>query len=308
MGHHYCCKERKVKRGLWSPEEDEKLIRYINMHGYGCWSNVPEKAGLQRCGKSCRFRWLNYLRPDIKRGRFTQEEQKLIISLHGALGNSWAHISKYLPGRTDNEIKNYWNSWIKKKLYQKPSSTITAIGSTSTIEQYEYNPQIGFGSSQSECLQSQHMTTTNAPLPIVEDTSLLCRSSSSPSKQFITGLNSSTAGTWTHNTDNNNKENYQHYYQVQALYNYNNNNNNNNEIPPATTSFTITPSCLDTDYQQSLIRIEENLVPAGAIESHENCGTNMINDANKQLMIINSDDQLVNYPYNNGNIQLHQHY
>ncbi|KAA0042727.1 transcription factor MYB86 [Cucumis melo var. makuwa] len=88
MGHHSCCNQQKVKRGLWSPEEDEKLIRYITTHGYGCWSEVPEKAGLQRCGKSCRLRWINYLRPDIRRGRFTPEEEKLIISLHGVVGNS----------------------------------------------------------------------------------------------------------------------------------------------------------------------------------------------------------------------------
>ncbi|KAK4365416.1 hypothetical protein RND71_016774 [Anisodus tanguticus] len=129
MGHHSCCNQQKVKRGLWSPEEDEKLIRYITTHGYGCWSEVPQKAGLQRCGKSCRLRWINYLRPDIRRGRFTPEEEKLIISLHGAVGNRWAHIASHLPGRTDNEIKNYWNSWIKKKLKKpsKPSTKTTSI-------------------------------------------------------------------------------------------------------------------------------------------------------------------------------------
>ncbi|KAL7165426.1 hypothetical protein ACSBR2_041164 [Camellia fascicularis] len=122
MGQHSCCNQQKVKRGLWSPEEDEKLIRYITSHGYGCWSEVPEKAGLQRCGKSCRLRWINYLRPDIRRGRFTPEEERLIISLHGAVGNRWAHIASHLPGRTDNEIKNYWNSWIKKKIRKPPAT------------------------------------------------------------------------------------------------------------------------------------------------------------------------------------------
>ncbi|KAF0900422.1 hypothetical protein E2562_031598 [Oryza meyeriana var. granulata] len=131
MGHHSCCNQQKVKRGLWSPEEDEKLIRYITTHGYGCWSEVPEKAGLQRCGKSCRLRWINYLRPDIRRGRFTAEEEKLIISLHAIVGNRWAHIASHLPGRTDNEIKNYWNSWIKKKI-RKPAAA-TAATTTSSV-------------------------------------------------------------------------------------------------------------------------------------------------------------------------------
>lgn len=119
MGKHSCCYKQKLKRGLWSPEEDEKLFRYITEHGHGCWSSVPKQAGLQRCGKSCRLRWINYLRPDLKRGAFTGQEEKLIVELHEILGNRWSQIASHLPGRTDNEIKNQWNSSIKKKLRQK---------------------------------------------------------------------------------------------------------------------------------------------------------------------------------------------
>ncbi|THU45546.1 hypothetical protein C4D60_Mb02t19120 [Musa balbisiana] len=119
MGGHSCCYKQKLRKGLWSPEEDEKLIKHITKYGHGCWSSVPKQAGLQRCGKSCRLRWINYLRPDLKRGTFSQQEEDLIIELHAVLGNRWSKIAAHLPGRTDNEIKNLWNSCIKKKLRQR---------------------------------------------------------------------------------------------------------------------------------------------------------------------------------------------
>ncbi|KAL5580434.1 hypothetical protein UlMin_012876 [Ulmus minor] len=119
MGRHSCCYKQKLRKGLWSPEEDEKLLNYITKHGHGCWSSVPKLAGLQRCGKSCRLRWINYLRPDLKRGPFSQQEENLIVELHAVLGNRWSQIAAQLPGRTDNEIKNLWNSCIKKKLRQR---------------------------------------------------------------------------------------------------------------------------------------------------------------------------------------------
>ncbi|KAL1346319.1 hypothetical protein HN51_020003 [Arachis hypogaea] len=113
----------KQRKGLWSPEEDEKLIRYMITKGEGCWSDIARNAGLERCGKSCRLRWINYLRPDLKRGAFSLQEEDLIIHLHSILGNRWSQIAARLPGRTDNEIKNFWNSTVKKRLKLNNNST-----------------------------------------------------------------------------------------------------------------------------------------------------------------------------------------
>ncbi|KAM6577470.1 hypothetical protein CsatB_029307 [Cannabis sativa] len=116
----------KLRKGLWSPEEDDKLMNYMLNNGQGCWSDVARNAGLQRCGKSCRLRWINYLRPDLKRGAFSPQEEELIIHLHSLLGNRWSQIAARLPGRTDNEIKNFWNSTVKKRLKNLSSSSTTS--------------------------------------------------------------------------------------------------------------------------------------------------------------------------------------
>ncbi|XP_058106245.1 transcription factor MYB1-like [Magnolia sinica] len=116
MGRKPCCSKEGLNRGAWTSHEDKLLSDYIAAHGHGRWRTLPNKAGLKRCGKSCRLRWLNYLRPDIKRGNITNEEEDLIIRLHKLLGNRWSLIAGRLPGRTDNEIKNYWNTYLRKKL------------------------------------------------------------------------------------------------------------------------------------------------------------------------------------------------
>uniref|UniRef100_A0A453MUS1 Transcription factor MYB86 n=1 Tax=Aegilops tauschii subsp. strangulata TaxID=200361 RepID=A0A453MUS1_AEGTS len=124
MGCRSCDKPKmNYRKGLWSPEEDQRLRDYILKHGLGCWSAVPAKAGLQRNGKSCRLRWINYLRPGLKRGMFSQEEEDVVINLQAKLGNKWSQIAMHLPGRTDNEVKNYWNSYLKKRVMQLGSNS-----------------------------------------------------------------------------------------------------------------------------------------------------------------------------------------
>ncbi|KAI3447557.1 hypothetical protein Pfo_004222 [Paulownia fortunei] len=124
MGRAPCCDKANVKKGPWSPEEDAKLKEYIEKHGTGGnWIALPQKVGLRRCGKSCRLRWLNYLRPNIKHGEFSDDEDRIICSLFASIGSRWSIIAAQLPGRTDNDIKNYWNTKLKKKLLGMAPST-----------------------------------------------------------------------------------------------------------------------------------------------------------------------------------------
>ncbi|KAJ3695298.1 hypothetical protein LUZ60_000675 [Juncus effusus] len=132
--------ETEVRKGPWTMEEDLILINFIANHGEGVWNNLARAAGLNRTGKSCRLRWLNYLRPDVRRGNITPEEHMLIIELHSRWGNRWSKIARQLPGRTDNEIKNYWRTRIQKKIKQsdqtkyQPTMQFTDEASTSTSQ------------------------------------------------------------------------------------------------------------------------------------------------------------------------------
>ncbi|MCD9645610.1 hypothetical protein HAX54_034626 [Datura stramonium] len=113
-----------IKKGAWSPEEDQKLKSYIMRYGIWNWSHMPKFAGLSRRGKSCRLRWMNYLRPGVKRGPFTMEEVKIVIKAYQELGNRWSAIAARLPGRTDNEIKNFFHTHLKKHLGVKNDASM----------------------------------------------------------------------------------------------------------------------------------------------------------------------------------------
>ncbi|GKC13374.1 transcription factor MYB12-like protein, partial [Tanacetum coccineum] len=87
MGRAPCCEKIGLKRGRWTVEEDKILLDYIQAHGEGSWRSLPKNAGLLRCGKSCRLRWINYLRSDVRRGNISKEEEQIITNLHASLGN-----------------------------------------------------------------------------------------------------------------------------------------------------------------------------------------------------------------------------
>ncbi|KAG8075359.1 hypothetical protein GUJ93_ZPchr0006g41804 [Zizania palustris] len=115
-GRRDCGDGPTLKKGPWTPEEDKILKDYVEKHGDGNWNQVQRNSGLNRCGKSCRLRWANHLKSGLKKGPFDEEEEQLILMLHAKMGNKWAKMATHLPGRTDNEIKNFWNTRSKRLL------------------------------------------------------------------------------------------------------------------------------------------------------------------------------------------------
>ncbi|PQQ10047.1 transcription factor RAX2 [Prunus yedoensis var. nudiflora] len=186
MGRAPCCDKANVKKGPWSPEEDAKLKEYIEKYGTGGnWIALPQKAGLRRCGKSCRLRWLNYLRPNIKHGEFSDEEDRIICNLFTNIGSRWSIIAAQLPGRTDNDIKNYWNTKLKKKLMglnMLPSQIKSHSGTFSSLLHLQASlssssPSSYRGSNNSTAYYAQTRSFSSALEPISFSPSLLSRSS-----------------------------------------------------------------------------------------------------------------------------------
>ncbi|XP_057832225.2 MYB-like transcription factor EOBII [Cryptomeria japonica] len=146
------------KKGAWTFEEDIQLISYITFNGEGRWEFLAKASGLNRSGRSCRLRWVNYLSPDLNHTNMTPQEERLIVDLHARWGNSWSRIAQSLPGRTDNGIKNYWKTHLKKKILHKgnagdkvhlessihssslPSPSTTGAQRQSAISSFQPNP------------------------------------------------------------------------------------------------------------------------------------------------------------------------
>ncbi|XVF86894.1 hypothetical protein PTKIN_Ptkin18bG0077400 [Pterospermum kingtungense] len=147
-------KREVLNKGAWTEEEDRKLAEVISVHGAKRWKTIAIKAGLNRCGKSCRLRWMNYLRPNIKRGNISDQEEDLILRLHKLLGNRWSLIAGRLPGRTDNEIKNYWNSHLSKKISQ-----IENQNGASATESYEARKRSVMENSKEEVREENNTST-----------------------------------------------------------------------------------------------------------------------------------------------------
>ncbi|GMI65653.1 myb domain protein 9 [Hibiscus trionum] len=161
MGRSPSSEDNGLKKGPWTPEEDRILVDYIRENGHGSWRALPSLAGLNRCGKSCRLRWTNYLRPDIKRGKFSDEEEQSIINLHAVLGNKWSAIASHLPGRTDNEIKNFWNTHLRKKLLQMGIDPVTHKPRTDHLDFLASLPQLLAAANFSN-LMNNHPLDINA--------------------------------------------------------------------------------------------------------------------------------------------------
>ncbi|GAA0150955.1 hypothetical protein Leryth_002446 [Lithospermum erythrorhizon] len=244
MGRRPCCDKVGIKKGPWSAEEDNKLINFILTNGQCCWRAVPKLAGLLRCGKSCRLRWTNYLRPDLKRGLLSEYEENMVIDLHAKLGNKWSKIVSHLPGRTDNEIKNHWNTHIKKKLKKMgidPSTHKPLLAATEPPQEPPQNPhQLEIDNKEIDDLSMQS--------PIMTDSKTnMMASNSSSFFEFDTSMMEQVNNNNNNNNSNNNNNNgfcidevpliQSHEIQIQLKP---------ARPPTSTTSAAFSPSCSST--------------------------------------------------------------
>ncbi|KAK6798661.1 hypothetical protein RDI58_006364 [Solanum bulbocastanum] len=246
MGRPPCCDKTGVKKGPWTPEEDIMLVSFVQEHGPGNWRTVPTHTGLRRCSKSCRLRWTNYLRPGIKRGSFSDQEEKMIIQLQALLGNKWAAIASYLPERTDNDIKNYWNTHLKKKLkkletsdlYSNDGHCLSTYNSTSR-GQWERTLQADINTAK-QALQNALSLDKSSTIPDYTITDIGCYPFIKQEAKMSTTTYASNAENiakllkqWTKSESTNNSE----QSKASSSTQYSCNTNNNNAMTDYSSSF-----------------------------------------------------------------------
>ncbi|KAK1437972.1 hypothetical protein QVD17_03773 [Tagetes erecta] len=169
-----CCDNNGLKKGVWTKDEDNKLRAYIQRYGHWNWNLLPKFAGVSRSGKSCRLRWMNYLRPNMKHGNFTEEEDNVIISLHNKIGNKWSTIATRLPGRSDNEIKNRWNAHLKKRV--KDNQTLSRSEHIRALKPDLINLEVNLVKETNLELQDQEEDQIIYPIVSFESSSSSSRS------------------------------------------------------------------------------------------------------------------------------------
>ncbi|XP_045812507.1 MYB-like transcription factor EOBII [Trifolium pratense] len=196
----------EVRKGPWTMEEDLILINYIANHGEGVWNSLAKAAGLKRTGKSCRLRWLNYLRPDVRRGNITPEEQLLIMELHAKWGNRWSKIAKHLPGRTDNEIKNFWRTRIQKHIKQVDNPN-----------QQNYQPQMSLDINDHHHSSSSQVSNIVEPMETYSPTSYHQQGTLEPFPTQFPIINDHQSSCCTNDNNTNNYWSMEDIWSMQLL-------------------------------------------------------------------------------------------
>ncbi|KAH7656892.1 myb proto-oncogene protein plant protein [Dioscorea alata] len=154
--------KEETRKGPWTEQEDMQLVCYVSLFGERRWDFLAKVSGLNRTGKSCRLRWVNYLHPGLKRGRMTPHEERLVLELHSRWGNRWSRIARKLPGRTDNEIKNYWRTHMRKKAQERRRNGTMLSPTSSTTSSTSSSSSSSTSSCCSSCLTTPPLKSTQA--------------------------------------------------------------------------------------------------------------------------------------------------